>query len=94
MTTQAYFQDLGANASCTLCSGLLYLKAKTSGSDTKVCSIKGDAWFGSVQVFSILLAHGIESIFQVTTAHTEYPKKFIDEKMNYMPCGVHLLLEG
>jgi hypothetical protein len=43
---------------------------------------------------STLLAHGIESIFQVKTAHKDYPKKFIDEKMKNMPGGVHLVLEG
>jgi hypothetical protein len=94
MATQAYFQDLGATASCTLRLGLLHLKAKTSGSETKVCGIKGDAWFGSVKTCSTLLAHGMESIFQVKTAHKDYPKKFIDEKMKNMPGGVHLVLEG
>jgi hypothetical protein len=93
MTTQAYFQDLGAMASCTLRLRLLHLKAKTSGSETKVCGIKGDAWFGSVKTCSTLLAHGIESIFQVKIAHKDHPTKFIDEKMKNMPGGVHLVLE-
>jgi hypothetical protein len=74
---------------------LLHLKAKTSSSETKVCGIKGDAWFGSVKPCSTLLAHGIESIFQVKTAQKDYPKKFIDEeKMKNMQGGVQLLLEG
>jgi hypothetical protein len=71
MTTQASFQDLGATASCTLHLELPHLKAKTSGSDTKVCGIKDDAWFGSVKACSTLFAHGIESIFLVKTSHKD-----------------------
>ncbi len=95
MTSQEHFQELGATASCTMRMGLLHQKAKTSGADEpKVCGMKGDAWFGSVKTCSSLLGYGIESIFQVKTAHKDYPKKFIDEKLKNMPGGVHLVLEG
>ena len=95
MTSQEHFQELGATASCTVRMGLLHQKAKTSGADEpKVCGMKGDAWFGSVKTCSSLLGYGIESIFQVKTAHKDYPKKFIDEKLKNMPGGVHLVLMG
>jgi hypothetical protein len=55
------------------------VKGKGSGSDTKVCGIKGD---GSVETCITLFAHGIES------------KQFICEKMKNIPGGVHLVLEG
>ncbi len=90
MPDQPYHRELGATASCSL----RLAKAHLACRDQQRCGIKGDSWFGSVKACLALLNHGVESVFQIKTSHKMYPKKFIEETMEGMPGGVHLVLEG
>ena len=84
-----HWQELGATAACTLRLGLMHLKTHQDRA-----GIKGDAWFGSVKACLALYARGIESVFQVKTNHKLFPKQFIDDALQGMPGGVHIVLEG
>ncbi len=90
MPDQPHHRELGATASCSL----RLAKARLACRDQQRCGIKGDSWFGSVKACLALLNHGVESVFQIKTGHKLYPKKFIEETMEGMPGGVHLILEG
>ena len=57
--------------------------------------IKGDAWFGSVKtVANIKEKTGMESVMQIKTNHSLFPKEFISDALEGGPGGVHIVLKG
>jgi len=59
--------------------------------------LMGDSWFGSVTTAIALLKvlpERKDSITQIKTASSRYPKKFLEEKMKGWPGGSHLVLES
>ena len=56
--------------------------------------MKGDAWFGSVNSAANLAQRGINSVMQVKTAYSMYPKDYIENLMDGMPGGVHVVMKG
>ena len=56
----------------------------------------GDSWFGSVTTTDCLLnkmRHGKDSILQVKTAHSLFPKKYIESVTKDWPGGSHIVLK-
>ena len=53
----------------------------------------GDSWFGSVKTAVQVAEYG-NFIGIVKTAHSFYPKQWLEEKMKGWPGGSHLVLEG
>ena len=62
--------------------------------DGKALVMKGDAWFGSVKAAASLAERGMEGVFQVKTAHSLYPKEYIEKLLKNAPGGVHVVLKG
>ena len=56
--------------------------------------IKGDSWFGLVKAAAEIAAQGMHCICQVKTAHTLFPKSFIEDVLMNTPGGVHIVLRG
>ena len=56
--------------------------------------MKGDSWFGSVKAAAAMAAEGVESIMQIKTNHSLFPKTFIESSLEGAPGGVHIVLEG
>ena len=56
--------------------------------------MKGDAWFGSVNSAANLAQRGIDGVMQVKTAHSMYPKDYIEKLLDGMPGGVHVVMRG
>ena len=54
----------------------------------------GDAWFGSVKAAANVHKSGHHAIFNVKTAHSRSPKKYLDETMKDYPGGTWITLEG
>lgn len=81
--------------SLLLCCLFIYsAKFNTELGDNKKLIVKGDSWFGSVRAAAALAQRGIQSILQIKTGHSLYPKDFIDEVLCNCPGGVHVVLEG
>jgi hypothetical protein len=57
-------------------------------------SVRGDAWFGSVNTFNGVVLRGHNGVFQLKQYHASFPKYFIEEALKEIPGGVHILLEG
>ena len=69
MRRKEKYEELGAGAACTW-----RMTKHWHGTRRTVI---GDSWFGSYKCARALKAVGLYSQFQVKTAHTEYPKKFL-----------------
>jgi len=57
----------------------------------------GDSWFGSVATALAMkkaLPEKCSSITQIKTAHSRYPKAFLEKEMKNWPGGSHLVLEA
>ena len=54
----------------------------------------GDAWFGSAKASANVFKSGHHAIFNVKTAHSRSPKKYLDETMKDFPGGTWISLEG
>ena len=68
----------------------------TNDDATEDCFV-GDSWFGSVPTALGLkkeLQHPKASITQIKTAHSRYPKKYLETTMKNWPGGSHLVLES
>jgi len=53
-----------------------------------------DAWFGSMTVVLVLAVKSKESFVGVKTNSGLFPKKFLNETLEEVPGGVHLVLKG
>ena len=53
----------------------------------------GDSWFSSVETALEMALRGYHYIGVIKTAHSGYPKLFLEEKMKNYPAGSHLVLE-
>ena len=56
--------------------------------------IMGDSWFQSVKTVAELQRRGHESVGPVKTAHSGYPKDFMNEHLKDLPGGVKLVMKG
>jgi hypothetical protein len=88
MKTKKFNAEVGATAGCTL--RLLLDSITEEDKGMKHC-IRGDAWFGSVQVASEIARRGHEAVFQIKQNHSLYPKAFIEKALKEAPGGVHIV---
>jgi hypothetical protein len=94
MLNKPFHVLLGGTAACTV-----RLAQATSQSyvDNRTELVMGDSWFGSVKsVISTkkLCQDPKECIFQVKTAHSLFPKAFIEDVLKSQPGGTSISLRG
>ena len=56
-------------------------------------SVKGDAWFGSVQCAISMAQRGRYFFGQVKSNHSLFPKDYIEEALKDVPGGSHIVLK-
>ena len=107
MKNKEFFSELGATSSCVM-RGVKSVRmfdfipdelgdsneGDTIPSDTKKRVWMGDSWFGSVRSAANVSLAGQHCIMQVKTAHSRFPKSFLDEKMKDFPGGTWITMEG
>ena len=107
MKNKEFVRELGATSSCVMRGSSSVRnfdfipdeldatdEADTIPSDTRKRLWMGDSWFGSVRSAANLSLAGQHCIMQVKTAHSRFPKSFLDEKMKDYPGGTWITMEG
>ena len=89
MRTEDFYHELGATAACTVRLGV-----GTNSLPESRSIVMGDAWFDSVKAAAATAKRGMEDIYQVKSNHGLYPKKFIEEVLEGVPGGTHIVLQG
>ena len=100
MRQQKYSQEHGGTCGCTLRMMESVKKCRQDdknrdGTETPADIGLGDSWFASVNTAeqcALLLKSNFCGI--VKTAHSRYPKAWLEGKMKQWPAGAHLVLEG
>ena len=54
----------------------------------------GDSWFGSVRSAVEVAQQGHHAVLAVKTAHSRFPKKFLDDTMKEFPGGTWITMRG
>ena len=54
----------------------------------------GDLWFGSVRSAVKVAQQGHHAVLAVKTAHSRFPKKFLDDTMKEFPGGTWITMRG
>ena len=94
MKTKSFFSTYGSTTACVM----------RLGKGTKDCGQRhdpnvrnlfyGDSWFASLKT-AVACTEELDSEFlgPIKTAHRQFPKKYIEDKMNHYPPGSHLVME-
>ena len=100
-----YVAELRATAACTkrLVSGTKWTVAEREETEDTNDQTNdthlpgelwlGDSWFTSVKAVNAIADMG-DFIRVVKTAHSNYPKKFLEQKMKQWPSGSHFVMEA
>ena len=97
MREQPYTREHGGTTACTMriAEGAFGGTGDKEEGDSKI--ILGDSWFASVNTCVQLqtkLSKPHRFVGIVKTAHSRYPKQWIQNKMKHWPAGSHIVLEG
>jgi hypothetical protein len=92
MSDTAFTDELQATSACCVQMGQ---GTKRSEEDGVVETYLGDSWFASVDTCIAMYQRFHQRFIGVVkTAHSRYPKKFLEETMADWPAGSHLVLEA
>ena len=87
-----FANQFGGTVACSKQSAKETVQNNNNDNDIKNLWM-GDSWFGSVKTAVQVAEYG-NFIGIVKTAHSFYPKQWLEEKMKGWPGGSHLVLEG
>jgi hypothetical protein len=94
MRTKPFQKQLGGTTACTV--RMAQGTCQTS-IDQSVEVVSGDSWFGSVKSVLNIKKHCMyqkESVFSVKTAHSLFPKSFIEDILAKEPGGASIVLRS
>ena len=94
MRTKPFQKELGGTTACAV--RMAQGTCQTS-IDQRVEVVSGDSWFGSVKSIVNIQKHCIhqkESFFSVKTAHSLFPKSFIEDVLKEEPGGASIVLRS
>lgn len=82
--------ELGATAACTI----RYAEGSHQVSEALKATVKGDAWFGSVNCTVALTQRGRAFVDQIKSNYLLLPKDCIEDKIKDEPGGTHIVIKA